>query len=387
MEKRIQYLLDRFQHHLLTASEKAEILQLSEEFPALFQEEILDQLLAHQPSEEVIDQQKWQELLALVVATDHVVSPTQVVSFRIMKWLAAAVVLLAASLTFYIQHSQPPVHQFTSDINPGGNKAILELADGRKIALSDIKNGSVIRQNGVSIAKTTDGHLVYTDENPVQDTAANQYNTVTTPNGGEWELRLADGSTVWLNAASSLSYPSNIGSVRQRKVILQGEAYFEVAKDKAHPFLVETKQQTVEVLGTHFNINCYQNENITRTTLLEGRVKISNLSYPGTAVLKPGEQSAVSTSGINIIQVNTDESIAWKNGYFMFNNERQESIMRKIARWYNVEIDYADPAAKEVMYYGTVSKFEKISKVLRKLEQTGEVRFEIKGNKIIIHKD
>jgi transmembrane sensor len=228
--------------------------------------------------------------------------------------------------------------------------------------------------------------LVYNvaESKNIEDT---RLNTISTPNGGEWQIRLPDGSTVWLNAASSIQYSLNIGTAKQRIVKLDGEAYFEVAKDAAHPFIVETDKQSVEVLGTHFNINSYHDEIVTKTTLLEGSVRVLHHSSNQSEILKPGEQSIVSASGIDVKGVDMDEAIAWKNGYFMFNNEKQESILRKVARWYNVEIEYADPAAKEVMYYGTVSRFEKISKILTKFEQTGEVRFDIKGNKVIVYKE
>lgn len=162
---------------------------------------------------------------------------------------------------------------------------------------------------------------------------------------------------------------------------------FEVAKDKAHPFIVETEKQSVEVLGTHFNINSYQDEIVTKTTLIEGSVRVLHKRTNESEILKPGEQSIVSVSGIDIKEADVDEAIAWKEGYFKFNNEKQVSILRKVARWYNVEVEYVDPEAKDVMYYGTVSRFEKISMVLRKFEQTGEVRFDIKGNKLIVYKE
>jgi transmembrane sensor len=387
MENRVQYLLDRFKENQLTAVEKTELLVLSDRFPELLQYEIMEELLQHKAVQEEPDHRRWQSLLERVLDADRVPVIHKAVSYQLLKWSVAAAILLATAFSFYFVNQPQDHHEIIADVVPGGKKAILTLADGKKIALSDIKNGSVIRQNGIKIAKTADGHLVYTDENPAAGTAAGQYNTISTPKGGEWELRLADGSTVWLNSASSLTYPSNIATASLRKVTLQGEAYFEVAKNKVHPFIVESRQQSLEVLGTHFNVNSYPDEEITRTTLLEGSVKIAGILHPGSAILKPGQQAVMNTSAITVSQVNPDESIAWKNGYFMFNNERQESIMRKIARWYNVEVEYADPAAKEVMYYGTVSRFEKISKVLRKFEQTGEVRFEIKANKVTVYKE
>jgi ferric-dicitrate binding protein FerR (iron transport regulator) len=303
-----------------------------------------------------------------------------------LKCAAAAVVFIAFSLTAYLSLHKKKEHVFAIDVAPGKNKAILTLADGRKISLSDAMKGDIAKEAGFSITKTADGQLVYNvagSEN-VNDT---RLNMISTPNGGEWQIQLPDGSTVWLNAASSIQYSLNIGTAKQRVVKLDGEAYFEVAKNAAHPFIVETDKQAVEVLGTHFNINSYKDEKVTKTTLLEGSVRVLHKNTNESEILKPGEQSLVSVSGIAIKEVDVEEAIAWKKGYFMFNNERQESILRKVARWYNVEIEYADPEAKDVMYYGTVSRFEKISKVLTKFEQTGEVHFDIKGNKLIVHKE
>lgn len=312
----------------------------------------------------------------------------------LLRWAAAAVVLLALGSVIYLYSGGKSLFQtqrsYASDAAPGSNKAILVLANGQKISLSDIHNGDVAKEAGLSITKTADGQLVYNilDDKSAGATKEDNFNTIETPKGGVWQIKLPDGSSVWLNAASSLTYPISFAKGKKRMVELKGEAYFEVSKDKDHPFVVKTAKQEVEVLGTSFNINSYADESDVKTTLLEGSVKVMPyLAGQQPDLLKPGEQATLNEKGMNIKEVDAEESIDWKNGYFMFNNERQENIMRKIARWYNVQVEYADASAKDVMYYGSISRFENVSKVLRKFEQTGEVRFEINKNKITVYKE
>jgi ferric-dicitrate binding protein FerR (iron transport regulator) len=386
MEERINYLLQQFTAKTLNEAEREELLVLAENNTSLLSDEIVKMIIAEEEHAVNVVEEKWNPVLNKILAVDKPSRSPKRILMKRLKWAAAAVVFIVFSFTAYFSLQKKKEHVFATDVAPGKNKAILTLADGKKISLSDAMNGDVAKEAGFSITKTADGQLVYNmagSEN-VNDA---RLNTISTPNGGEWQIQLPDGSTVWLNAASSIQYSLNIGTAKQRLVKLDGEAYFEVAKDAAHPFIVETDKQSVEVLGTHFNINSYKDERVTKTTLLEGSVRVSHNTTNESEVLKPGEQSLVSVSGMDIKEVDVDEAIAWKKGYFMFNNERQESILRKVARWYNVEIEYADQDAKEVMYYGTVSRFEKISKVLRKFEQTGEVRFDIKGNKVIVYKE
>jgi len=386
MEERIHYLLQQFTAKTLSQAEREELLVLAENSTSLLSDEIVKMIIAEEEHAPNVVEEKWSPVLNKILAVDKPARSPKRILMKSLKWVAAAVVFIVFSFTAYLSLQKKKEHVFATDVAPGKNKAILTLADGKKISLSDAMNGDVAKEAGFSITKTADGQLVYNvagSEN-VNDT---RLNTISTPNGGQWQIQLPDGSNVWLNAASSIQYSLNIGTAKQRLVKLNGEAYFEVAKNAAHPFIVETDKQSVEVLGTHFNINSYKDEPLTKTTLLEGSVRVSHNKTNESEVLKPGEQSLVSVSGIATKEVDVDEAIAWKNGYFMFNNERQESILRKVARWYNVEIEYADADAKNVMYYGTVSRFEKISKVLRKFEKTGEVRFDIVGNKLIVHKE
>lgn len=310
-----------------------------------------------------------------------------------IKWIAASVVvMLVAGLSYFYTQDAQKRHlekPYASDANPGGNKAILVLADGRKISLTDVGNGDVAKEAGLAIRKTSDGQLVYTVLENEGQSEENTFNTIETPKGGMWQVRLPDGSAVWLNAVSSITYPLSFTKGKKRIVELKGEAYFEVAKDQLHPFVVRTAKQEVEVLGTSFNINSYTDEVSVKTTLLEGSVKIypTRLASADANVLLPGEQAILTSNTVAVVKVDANDAIDWKNGYFMFNNERQESIMRKIARWYNVQVEYADPLAKEVTYYGSISRFDNVSKILRKFEQTGEVRFEINKNKITVYKE
>ncbi|TCC99350.1 FecR family protein [Pedobacter hiemivivus] len=263
-----------------------------------------------------------------------------------------------------------------SGITAGGNKAFLTLSDGKKIVLSETKNG-------VTIDATK---LAYSDGTEIQAISASgdtsHYAKVSTPRGGTYEVVLPDGTRVWLNAASGLSFPTKfIGT--SRKVELSGEAYFEVAKDKMHPFIVESKGQQVEVLGTHFNINAYQEEVNVKTTLLEGAVKITTSG--GAKLLKPGQQSDLINGEISIREVNVENTVAWKNGEFSFKNEELGSIMRKIARWYNVEVVFNNKELSKKTLSGNISRFEQVSKVLRILEMTGDIKFKIQGKTVTVY--
>lgn len=297
----------------------------------------------------------------------------------------AAAILFIASIGIYfyrpdLQQLKPFSKKATmlSDIAPGGNKAVLTLANGSKISLTDAKAGEIASQSGTSISN---GSLVYTHPGTVGREIT--YNSVETPKGGQYQLTLSDGTKVWLNAASSLKYPL-VFPGNERKVELSGEAYFEVAKNKAKPFKVYTDRQVVEVLGTHFDINAYSDELSTRTSLIEGSVSVSNLRSGARIKISPGQQAIVS-SAITVKNIDVDEAMAWKNGYFMFDDETLESILRKVSRWYDVDIEYQNADFSRKLYFsGTLSRYSNVSKVLKKLELTESVHFKIEGRKIIV---
>jgi transmembrane sensor len=308
----------------------------------------------------------------------------------------AALILLFIStgLYFYSNRVISEPEQFAeidvrNDILPGYNKAILTLADGSKISLDDAANGLLASQGNIAITKTENGQIVY-EKNNVDKSKfiahRSAINTIQTPKGGKYQIRLPDGSKVWLNSASTLSYPTTFAG-NERKVQLKGEAYFEISPNKNVPFRVESDNQIVEVLGTHFNINSYDDEDYVKTTLLEGSVKVILNSNPNeiskTKLLKPGEQSLTKSnqSGIRIENADTEKAIAWKNGYFKFRNTPIKEIMREIERWYDVELVYEGKIPSDE-FTGFISNDVKISAVLKIMEESGGVKFSVKGKKL-----
>lgn len=328
-----------------------------------------------------VKQQMWHQIVARVTPVAPLRKPIWSFNFA-----AAAVVLLSiAAVLFYVNHKYTETPQIVqNDINPGKNKAILTLADGRKISLTDALNGQLASDAGVTISKTADGQLIYQS---VATTTSNKsitdYNTVEAPRGGQWQVVLPDGSKVFLNALSSLKYPISF-SAKERKVELKGEAYFEISHNKKSPFKVVTKGQTVEVLGTHFNIMAYADEQVAKTTLLTGSVKVSAESE--ILILKPGEQSQVSPGNMKLIQnVDLEDVMAWKKGYFKF-SENLESVMAKVSRWYDVEVSYEGQPDAEFKYKGEISRNKNLSEILNMLEYTGNVHFKIEGRRVIVKK-
>jgi transmembrane sensor len=296
---------------------------------------------------------------------------------------AAVVTLVTGAALFYYQAKKPAANNpivKRNEIKPGGNKAILTLANGRKISLTDASNGQIAVQANVRITKTATGQIIY--ELPGGDsTEKSVYNTIEAPAGGQWQVVLPDRSKVWLNARSSLSYPTSFTG-NERKVRLKGEAYFEIAHNANMPFRVISKEQTVEVLGTHFDIMAYDDEAIMKTTLLEGAVKITNGSR--SRILAPGEQAQVSDELMKVTNdADLEDVIAWKNGYFKF-NENVGSIMRKVARWYDVEIIYGNNADPSLHFGGKISRYKNLSSALKIMELTGNIHFKVAGRRVTV---
>lgn len=271
-----------------------------------------------------------------------------------------------------------------ADIAPGGNRAILTLANGKQIVLTNAQNGFLAQQGGTQINKTGNGQVIYNAAQSIggTDTA---YNVITTPRGGQYTIILPDSSKVYLDANSSLRFPAAF-SGKLRTVMLTGEAYFEVAHNKNRPFHVLTKGQMVEVLGTHFNVNAYDDEKFIKTTLLEGSVRVSTGGK--VAMLTPGEQSLtgneVTTSkNISVIQnANTDEAVAWKNGFFQFDNADIKTIMRQFARWYNVDVVF-EGSVQERLFSGEIHRNLTVLQALELLNYAN-VHFNIDGKRIIV---
>jgi ferric-dicitrate binding protein FerR (iron transport regulator) len=279
------------------------------------------------------------------------------------------------------------------DIIPGGNKAILTLADGSQIILDSADNGSITNQGNATVIKL-DGQLTYNSTGADGNTQA-MFNSISTPRGGQYLLILADGSKVWLNAASSLKFPT-IFVGTERTVELTGEAYFEIAPlspkgGQKMPFKVTMAGKgEVEVLGTHFNINSYSDEAAVKTTLLEGKVKVTALSNlvsktPDIQFLTVGQQALINTMGKITLNkdVDIDAEVAWKNGTFNFNSQNIKSILRQIGRWYDVDITYNGNVSNET-FSGIVSRNSNLSQVLKIMEMAG-VNFKIEGKTIVVN--
>ena len=264
-----------------------------------------------------------------------------------------------------------------NDVAPGGNKAVLTLANGRQIFLDSAHTGMLAQQGNAQIVKTDSGRLEYTI---VQGKPAGiVYNTLMTPRGGQFKLRLPDGTDVWLNSASSIRYPTAFAE-GERKVEITGEAYFEVAGDKAKPFQVKVGDMNVLVMGTHFNINAYADEGAVATTLLEGSVKVS--SGNKSATLKPGQQ-AVAASELTIVNnANVEQIMAWKNGYFSFNQADLRTVLRMLERWYDIDVKYPDNIPVR-HFTGELSRDLTLSQVISVLGEM-DVKFKIEGKTLTV---
>jgi len=298
--------------------------------------------------------------------------------------VAAAVVILVTGVYFFndkMETNKPATNIAAKDVKPGDFGATLTLANGKKISLADASKGEIGRESGIIITKSDDGRLIYEIDEKVAD--PNAVNILSTSRGETYQIRLPDGSLVYLNAASSLTYTPSLIENGKRMIRLRGEGYFEVAKDKYHPFIVKTDKEEIEVLGTHFNISSYADDEIEKTTLLEGSVMLT--ASGSSRILKPGQQSKLINGKIQIEETDTDLAVAWKNNEFVVESERIETIMKMIERWYNVEVIYIGDKTSE-RFSGSVSRFDNVSKVLQIVESTGAAHFEIKGRKIYVSK-
>lgn len=312
---------------------------------------------------------------------DAGVATRRFVAWRRIASVAAAILVVALGFYFYYDRQQLPQEDLTGavqDVAPGAQGATLTLADGKQVRLSDAGSGTIAEEAGVRITKSADGQLIYALSGNGPD--ANRANTLSTSNGETYQVRLPDGSKVWLNAGSSLTYMPKLVHDGQRRVKLVGEAYFEVAKDKTRPFVVQTRNQDVEVLGTSFNINAYLDEPVTSTTLLEGSIKIK--SDKSERFVRPGEQAVNNGKDIQIARIAVENAIDWKDGDFYLNHVDFKMAMRKIARWYDVEVVYDGSVPDGMESGGWIARDKPLSQVLKSIESSGMVRFKVEGRTI-----
>lgn len=342
---------------------------------------------------EYVDDDSYAETREEVVAKDF--QPKQSKTFGLWRYVAAAVVLFIVSIGSYHYYNNRSVTEnlmaLSQEIQPGSDRATLTLADGSVINLRDDQNGIIM--GGDSIAYL-DGKSILTHVGPNEVKETVNMLVLSTPNGGQYQISLPDGTKVWLNAATTLKYPSRFNE-NERRVELMGEAYFEVAKNTRQPFIVESAQQVIEVLGTHFNINAYDDENSTKTTLLEGSVQVRTVAsdqvisnevertvglvdesqYNQGVILIPGQQSTITNSKIKINSIDPSSIIGWKNGMFIFQNTSLKNIMLQLKRWYNVEIDIL--SFPNQSFYGEVKRDVPLSNVLKMIEDVSQLKFKI----------
>jgi transmembrane sensor len=340
--------------------------------------------------EEAIQYRIWQRLQNHL---DVVPEPeTQKSSAYLWLKIAAVLVVAVSFALMIVKYTQVNKrdNQFSNvkgdrpKITAGGHNAYLTLADGTVISLNNAVNGELAKRSGIQITKAKDGMLVYKFINKVgSKVAGNDINTITTPRGGQYQVQLADGTKVWLNAETSIKFPVTFNT-KHRDVELTGEAYFEVAKNKHQPFTVHANDTRVQVIGTHFNVSAYDRDAVS-TTLLEGSVRL--VSQNATAMLKPGQNGTTEQNkqAINVQKADIEQDMAWKNGYIIFNDADIKTVMKQASRWYNVDVEYQGNLSDQ-RYNGKISKYKDIAELLTNMELTGTVHFKIQGRRITVMK-
>ncbi|SHF29725.1 FecR family protein [Pedobacter caeni] len=374
-EQEAQELIDKYNNGTASPEERAWV-------DHWYIREASGKMLTQEQDFEHLDKEIWEGTLKRAGLSEKK-APSKI-WYRITA--AAAVLLFIAAGTYFYKTAEQPnalqkAKQYVQDIPAGGNKAVLTLANGEKVVLTDVGAGKIAEQAGINISKTADGQLIYSINPSIaeNENAPVGYNTIETPKGGQYQVNLPDGTRVWLNASSSLKYPTRFVA-KERRVELRGEGYFEVARDLGKPFRLMSNKQEVEVLGTHFNVNAYPDENGIRTTLLEGSVKVKESGHQ--AILKPGQQAVLKGNTIKVDEADTEMATAWKEGYFMFKNASLQTLMRQLSRWYDVEVIYAGDIPP-TLFSGKVHRNTSLAQTLELLSFS-KVNFKIEGKKMSI---
>lgn len=390
-----QKLIDKYLSGTISKVELNQLLQLVKEADA--NEDLTAALKNHWESAtqtEAENKAYWdKKFLTIIRAAGNNIPIIEMHSPKIISRLSysfsTAAILLVIIGTVYIfslnNKTQPVKNTITrvlkQDIQPGGNKAFLTLSNGTNILLDSATNGLLAQQGNMNIIKLSSGQLVYRTD--ADNNAAHEisYNTMRTPRGGQYQLTLPDSTKVWLNSASSIHFPTSFSGI-DRTVEITGEVYFEVAKNAAKPFTVNVNGMDVKVLGTHFNINAYNDDEVIKTTLLEGSVSVTKGKT--TLLLQPGNQAQLNNYGEIKLLKNADleEAIAWKKGFFFFKNSSLQNVMRQLSRWYDVEVDY-EGAIPERTFGGELSRSLNIAQILQVLDKS-KVHFKVAGKKIIV---
>jgi len=418
MASSLEYLLNRYANKTCTPEEKEELMRLLQESSNdETVQQLIDKMIAERPVTHTMPEYTAQAVLEAIFEADETrvvkMETTKVRRMPYRRIAAAAIILLVATSVGWLWLTHTPKTQVATidiknDVKPGGNKAVLTLANGTTIVLDNEANGVVAQEGNAKVVKLKNGQLMYEkgDDHSASASRAVAYNTLSTPKGGEYRIELPDGSNVWLNAASSITYPTAFDA-KERKVQVTGEAYFEVAKlttatdGKRVPFIVDIKNRAngsdmgqVQVLGTHFNINAYDDEGAVKTTLLEGKVKVVNRTSvstkpgakPDSLLLTPGQQAIASAHAPLTIDQSPDviQVMAWKNGVFHFEHADVKTVMRQVSRWYDVEVVYKRSLDNDDPLFFEVTRNTNLSDVLRVLNLAGGARYSIQDKKIIV---
>ncbi|MBL7737039.1 MAG: FecR domain-containing protein [Chitinophagaceae bacterium] len=389
-------LLERFTEGVLTPEEEAQlaVFLIMPKYREWLDLDIRDKLQQMQDGS-TLSHEKSEAILQTILNINKTlpVDVRKPTPFLRRSWLRyAAAILIILSVAGYIWNTQKKglgsaqtknevETEPANDIPPGVNKAILILADGAELNLDSVSTGVLSTQGGTKVVQSSAGNVIYTPQAGQPSQVV--YNTIWTPKGGQFKLVLPDGSAVWLNAASSITFPTAF-TEGERVVKITGEVYFEVAKNKRQPFFAEVNGARVEALGTHFNINAYEDEAYVRTTLLEGRVRVSN--EMGSQLLAPGQQAIYGSNGVGgfklINNIDVSQVVAWKNGFFEFDNMDLPAIMRQIGRWYDVEIIYQGTNT-DIKLGGGISRNLNLQGLLSLLNTSG-VYTRLEGRKLIV---
>jgi len=397
-KERLHALLEAYLSNSISDEDCRELLSYSKGIGRYGDEtdDVIDKQLLNFQDEPVLSTERTELILALIKNDPRFfrgksANLSAAAKFISMSWVRiAAVLLVVLFVALYLNRSSTDVpqqvninQQMDTVIAPGGTKAMLTLADGTKIELTEAKIGELANDGTVSIRKTANGQLTYDLSNLADDNSGMiKYNTIETPRGGEYHVILPDGTSVWLNSASSLKFPTRFSGTT-REVTLVGEAYFEVFHNDKLPFHVHVKDTKVGVLGTHFNVSAYEDDDGVTTTLLEGSVSVSKDKKE--FVLKPGQQSVTAGNAGRIVVKSADieQVMAWRNGYFRFNDEEIGSILKKVSRWYDVDIEYR--TVKQGQRLGGISSRSKsLNDLMDQLEKIGNLHFKIEGRRIIV---
>ncbi len=390
-QERLRYLLQRCYDQSATTREREEFLKLvslpenEEAVNELLKETFVAGADADQPDEET-SRAMLVAIFEAQVKHEAVTHPIRKVHFLKAAWVKyAAAIIIICGVGAYLWTANKKQEQIIADNNgnaqtdilPGGNKAVLTLADGSNIILDSAADGNLAQQGNAQVVKLANGQIAYRlkglEEKDIM------MNTITTPKGGQYQITLPDGSQVWLNAASSIQFPAAfVGPTR--KVKITGEAYFEIAKNKEKPFIVDIQgRTTVQALGTGFNVNSYEDEGVIKATLVEGSVKVANGNQH--TILTPGQQAQINAT-VKVVNANIEQTIAWKNGIFNFNGLSLRAVMAQLARWYDIDVLY-EGAVPGDTFKGEMYRSEKLSFVLGMLKDMG-IKCKVEGKTVIV---